>query len=734
MNKIFILYLILLFPIFGYGQMTRSSITDPNNPNLDPNWKWYNNIPQTLYFKGDNGIIHKLDNISLPFFDNGSPLVAVDDKKDMYPEDGWMLFSRDFGTSTQAPSQPFFVLYNKYSGVLRYIFYNAQRISYSFFKGELSFLDERQAAAIMTFTDDVKPFLNDFDKSKAECFVGKVNKYEGWGYADFSLFGYDPNLNRNARIRINIVGINSLKLSAASTDFTLEQIMDNSKLSGSKGNGVDVIKSINEGVKYYNSINSLTTTLKKEVKKYDDDPKKEAPWWYKGVKSLLGKADIIPAIGGIAGFVKTAFFGKDPTTPKPINFKGSLKFEGDITGEIPLCTNDFILNPNAPLNPDGSEYYKVVQNIPIGVFNLVNAPNLYYIDTDMYYDCGGKTCLTYMREMFFNLSSENNELNYVFNEDCGLEITSMGAAIAFSNREPDPEPFFHPELLMKCVVQVPCFLNSKTTEKVDPIGIALKITFKVKNPVRNTSEERVLYKVYPFKDKRLATSSESSNVGASISYYYITGENLDLDNSLFSRYSRCKYFIADNTITVKDGFEITPESLPNESKGVQFIAGKSINFNGYSKILSNKKVSFKAADFNSLQTRSSLSVDDSNNGLADLLKEIEVTENLDFNKLRIHTNNVFGDIVESITNTEQIIESQEIRLFPNPTTGIINISQVSNMKIQGIEIRDMLGRMTQKISYDTNPTVIDLTGKHPGIYLVRILHEGGFYDYKIVLN
>ena len=77
------------------------------DPNLDRSWRWYENQPQTLYSRtGSSGsaiLMHP--NVDLPFFAANSPAAkhllygnALD--IDMWPEEGWVLIKRDFGTPT----------------------------------------------------------------------------------------------------------------------------------------------------------------------------------------------------------------------------------------------------------------------------------------------------------------------------------------------------------------------------------------------------------------------------------------------------------------------------------------------------------------------------------------------------------------------------------------------------------------------------------------------------------
>ena len=107
------------------------AMTD-SDPNRDSNWRWYEYQGEgyDLYAASGtsgNGIITYL-NKQLPFFSPNSPagvkLYNPDTQNaDMYPEDGWVLLKRDFGTPGNAPLMPYFFLYNKARGILRYVFF-----------------------------------------------------------------------------------------------------------------------------------------------------------------------------------------------------------------------------------------------------------------------------------------------------------------------------------------------------------------------------------------------------------------------------------------------------------------------------------------------------------------------------------------------------------------------------------------------------------------------------------
>ncbi len=76
------------------------------DPNRDPNWDFWTNRSYTFYYQKDGQIKSMLPPYDrLPYFITNHPTSSNDlANPDVFPEDGWMLVIRDFGTPTQAPA------------------------------------------------------------------------------------------------------------------------------------------------------------------------------------------------------------------------------------------------------------------------------------------------------------------------------------------------------------------------------------------------------------------------------------------------------------------------------------------------------------------------------------------------------------------------------------------------------------------------------------------------------
>jgi hypothetical protein len=75
-----------------------------------------------------------------------------------------------------------------------------------------------------------------------------------------------------------------------------------------------------------------------------------------------------------------------------------------------------------------------------------------------------------------------------------------------------------------------------------------------------------------------------------------------------------------------------------------------------------------------------------------------------------------------------------VRIFPNPTSGMINISlDESAGKMTTVEIRNPAGKLVMIKSFE-NKMGIDLTGKPNGIYILKLINDQAMNVRKVVLN
>jgi Tol biopolymer transport system component len=114
-----------------------------------------------------------------------------------------------------------------------------------------------------------------------------------------------------------------------------------------------------------------------------------------------------------------------------------------------------------------------------------------------------------------------------------------------------------------------------------------------------------------------------------------------------------------------------------------------------------------------------------------------------------HDNPASGDIADIFWVSTNIIDTlkkiamptvsvkttieQNVALYPNPTKGIIAVSLGTTVKTAYLEVYNPLGILVfSKTIQSTTSATIDLTGISKGMYLVKVIADGKFYEEKIV--
>jgi len=108
-----------------------------------------------------------------------------------------------------------------------------------------------------------------------------------------------------------------------------------------------------------------------------------------------------------------------------------------------------------------------------------------------------------------------------------------------------------------------------------------------------------------------------------------------------------------------------------------------------------------------------------------------------FYKPQIEADDVFFRNEEQEEQADKKLFNQDIpndvSIFPNPTTGKLNIE--SRFVIYGISIYDFTGRLIMhNDKVDNNKVTVSIKGKSPGIYLVRVNGKNNYVIKKIILQ
>ena len=85
------------------------------------------------------------------------------------------------------------------------------------------------------------------------------------------------------------------------------------------------------------------------------------------------------------------------------------------------------------------------------------------------------------------------------------------------------------------------------------------------------------------------------------------------------------------------------------------------------------------------------------------------------------------------TNTNNLEENtNNIKIFPNPTTRFINIE--SNQKIEKTEIYTAKGKKVFEQKNNSQKIKIDFNQKEKGIYFLKIINKNQIKTFKQIIN
>jgi YD repeat-containing protein len=88
----------------------------------------------------------------------------------------------------------------------------------------------------------------------------------------------------------------------------------------------------------------------------------------------------------------------------------------------------------------------------------------------------------------------------------------------------------------------------------------------------------------------------------------------------------------------------------------------------------------------------------------------------------------------SVTELEDMIAGRKIKIYPNPTEGMLAVEIADFTKESKVEylITDMSGKTISRKKADSSYTTLDLTRQRSGIYILRISINGENTNWKII--
>ncbi len=311
----------------------------PGDENLLPTWDWTQN-KWTTYFRNSSGNIGTVTTLN-PFID-GSQKVFGNvnlNNADMSPAQGWMLVSRDFGTTVDANSYPFIILYNKYRGILRVCILRTNDVLSSYQEISLSF------AQNSTYPKLFKYAIGDnANASSIQTAITQAGVNE-WMIGDFDVSCYDNSFDNYSSFVINLREI-------AESNISLE---GNINLQGT---AQPVTSSKTGPLGQISSIAGFYSSTAEGISKI--------------TKTTASSIQNLMTSGGAAALLKTFYKlftgfsgGGGTASVYNINLRGPITLNGKLTTTSPKTSFSVYLKNLPSVNG-----YRAVQNIPWGVFSI----------------------------------------------------------------------------------------------------------------------------------------------------------------------------------------------------------------------------------------------------------------------------------------------------------------------------------------------------------------------------
>lgn len=368
-----------------------SAISDPNDQNLS-SWNWANQNTALIYFLPKiNGALSPSYEVSLPWTIQNNP-VNNNFEQDYKPEFGWVLYLKDFGTPERPAQTPFFALYNKYSGVLRFFVYNYRvkhlsESSKTHYVGILGFLNpnSHKNGLLSFYANPRNSVVDSIDASVKQIVATQKNKDDTWLNFDYTLTAFNPNSITSPinelDISFTVYGVNSTDI-ALGTDFSTlisrssagASGSDPSKFSQYLNTGYEVAGHLETILKTFPSKSAQSINfLNNHNSPLRANTPKETVVNSKPKASIIGAITLgATALKGIIGIVKSFSGGKKNSatnTQTTIQYSGIVSTTGTANLTNYLYGIQFTPLPQAQLS---ASRYKPVYNGPVGLLAVPN--------------------------------------------------------------------------------------------------------------------------------------------------------------------------------------------------------------------------------------------------------------------------------------------------------------------------------------------------------------------------
>ncbi len=375
---------------------------NPKFPNFLNRFNWQNNAPIPY-----NTPILNNTFTPNPFFSNQPEFQNIALQEDYKSENGWEALAYNLGYDNNnilllaPPQHSYFLLYNKYRGILRVMLkwsgvpstFNQSLLTIQFSSGfQTNLLD---------MTTYEKPLLAPhIPNPKYTTSLKFFNGVDNWSYADFKV-NYDPctcNFSENSRLllKTNLIQNSTISLSG-SINGTITTIT-NGVVSGTDGSSGKFWNDVNGANKtfttFHEGANSFVTKYQSIYNTLNDNGIKlqaiQNLGNFMSTNSFM-KAGLkaAPFVSTAVSFISSLFAGgagaTGPQALQPLSVDLSVKLNGNITYNADM--HNFTVGLPGSQNSGvltGVNGGQPLYNEPLGVFSLIDEPTMYYNEVNVW--------------------------------------------------------------------------------------------------------------------------------------------------------------------------------------------------------------------------------------------------------------------------------------------------------------------------------------------------------------
>lgn len=432
--------------------------------------------------------------------DNTSRFERPEDpaEKDFHPEDGWELLVMNFGrpiNDLNNPDNPYFVLYNRYRGLMRVFIYIVETPPTGVTSAQIDISFDKSThknSGLLSYLTVKADALDDFKKNIVASVpnyysTGSIQLGQGmWLAGDFPV-AYDPctcelGVNSQGVLTPNLTIVSIQPQWITESDVTLNGITNETTkpitASGepkNSENGFSALikqgsEAIESGSKVYDNVEKFGTGLSKFLKSFKKKDKGTpvSPFLFGSVKKEEAEEKLpsflkgLPEIGfvfGVLEFLITGGTKKEASASQAVPLK---EYKSTFTGNIQTTGNlrgGEFYTPGY-LDANAISDTKPTYNNTLGVFNLLETPTLEFVEYKCQYtllehqDLGlniieagicaasgqSQSSFRALKTPVVRQYKLKNPIQYVLNPAADVDIVDMQAAWIYKINDAHPTP------------------------------------------------------------------------------------------------------------------------------------------------------------------------------------------------------------------------------------------------------------------------------------------------------